>query len=354
MSGSSLDGLDIVYAELTEVRGQWSYQIHAAECIPYADELRNSLRDAIHMNARDYQLLHTAYGRFTGEQVNAFIERNGLNHKIHFVASHGHTTFHIPEERTTAQLGDGASIAAVTGLPAITDLRAIDVALGGQGAPIVPIGEKYLFPDFAYLLNLGGIANISAKNGESYQAFDICPANRVLDTLAQGLGKAYDENGSLAAGGVTDEALLSVLNALPYYALPSPKSLANDFGTDTVLPLIAGHTLSVQGKLRTYVEHIATQIEASVKGLGLPTQGAQMLVTGGGAFNRFLIETIDARLDPLGITLVVPDEQTAAYKEALVMALIGALRWRQQPNILSSVTGAPRDSVNGALWVSED
>lgn len=353
MSGSSLDGLDMVYTELTEVRGQWSYQIHAAECIPYSEELKTSLAKATSLNARDYQLLHTAYGRFTGEQVNAFIGRHGLDHKIHFIASHGHTTFHIPEHNTTAQLGCGATIAAVTTLPVISDLRAVDVALGGQGAPIVPIGEKYLFSDFSYLLNLGGIANISAKNGENYQAFDICPANRVLDALAQGLGKAYDENGALAAGGVTDQALLSALNALPYYGQPAPKSLANDFGTDTVLPLIAGHTLSVQGKLRTYVDHIATQIEASVKGMNLPTQGTQMLVTGGGAFNRFLIESIDARLDPLGITLVVPDEQTAAYKEALVMALIGALRWRQQPNILSSVTGASRDSVNGALWVSE-
>lgn len=353
MSGSSLDGLDIVYAELTEVRGQWSYQIHAAECLPYAGPLRDSLAGAILLNARDYQLLHTAYGRFIGEQVNAFIERHGLHHKVHFVASHGHTTFHIPDQHTTAQLGDGASIAAITGLPVITDLRAIDVALGGQGAPIVPIGEKLLFSDFAFLLNLGGIANISAKNGENYLAFDICPANRVLDALAQALGKSYDENGHLAAGGVSDNALLSALNALPYYAQPFPKSLANDFGTDTILPLIGGYTLSVQGKLRTYVEHIATQVEASVKSLGLPTQGAQMLVTGGGAFNRFLVEAIDARLDPLGITLVVPDEQTAAYKEALVMALIGALRWRQQPNVLSSVTGALRDSVNGALWVSE-
>lgn len=353
MSGSSLDGLDVVYAELTEVSGQWSYQIHAAECIPYTDQLKASLAEATRLNARDYQLLHTAYGRFTGEQVNDFIDRNGLHHKIHFVASHGHTTFHIPEQNTTAQLGDGATIAAVTGLPVISDLRAVDVALGGQGAPIVPIGEKLFFSDFSYLLNLGGIANISAKNGETYRAFDICPANRVLDALAQQLGKAYDENGALAAGGVTDKALLNQLNALPYYAQPFPKSLANDFGTETVLPIIAGHTLSVQGKLRTYVEHIATQIEAAVKSLELPTQGARMLVTGGGAFNRFLIESIDARLDPMGITIVVPDEQTAAYKEALVMALIGALRWRQQPNILSSVTGAPRDSVNGALWVSE-
>ncbi len=166
MSGSSLDGLDIVYAELTEVRGQWSYQIHGAECIPYADKLRNSLRDAILFNARDYQLLHTAYGRFIGEQVNAFIDRHSLHHKIHFIASHGHTTFHIPEEHTTAQLGDGAAIAAVTGLPVITDLRAVDVALGGQGAPIVPIGEKLLFQTSAFCLTWAASPISPLKTGK--------------------------------------------------------------------------------------------------------------------------------------------------------------------------------------------
>lgn len=260
----------------------------------------------------------------------------------------------MPAEKMTAQLGDGAAIAAVTSLPVITDLRAVDVALGGQGAPIVPIGEKYLLPGYQYWLNLGGIANISAQLPETFVAFDICPANRVLDSLAAALHKPYDDGGALAAGGVADNSLLEQLNQLDYYTRPWPKSLANDFGTDTILPMIAPLRISVQGKLRTYVEHIAAQITHAAKALKaqMPEGPAKMLITGGGAFNTFLVNTIQEQLAPLDITVEVPDEQTVSFKEALIMALIGTLRWRQEDNILSGVTGASRDSINGALWTS--
>ncbi|RPE13010.1 anhydro-N-acetylmuramic acid kinase [Chitinophaga lutea] len=354
MSGSSLDGLDIAFVELSEVGGTWTYVIRHAECRDYTPEWVEALKGAINLPAREYQLLHSRYGRHIGGEVMDFIARHNLDHKVHFIASHGHTTFHIPEEHTTSQLGCGAAIAAVTGLPVISDLRAMDVALGGQGAPIVPIGEKLLFGGYDYWLNLGGIANISARDGDLFRAFDICPANRVLDALAAALGKAYDENGALAAGGVTDAKLLQELNSQPYYSQPFPKSLANDFGTDVLLPLIARHTLSVQGKLRTYVEHIAAQTAAAAQSLPVAKEGPKkLLVTGGGAFNACLVKSITEQLAPLGIEVLVPDAQTAAYKEALVMALIGALRWRQQPNVLASVTGASRDSVNGTLWLGE-
>lgn len=354
MSGSSLDGLDIAFVELSEVRGQWAYNIHVAETLAYSPQWVADLKGAVTLNAREYHLLHAAYGHYTGQQINDFIQRNNLEHRVHFIASHGHTTFHMPEQRMTAQLGDGAAIASETGLPVISDLRAMDVALGGQGAPIVPIGEKLLFPGYDYWLNLGGIANLSAKTGETFHAFDVCPANRVLDTLAAALGKAYDENGTLASGGVTDKTLLDALNSQPYYSQPFPKSLANDFGTDVLLPLIAKHTLSVQGKLRTYAAHIATQIKQSLEAVSTEgTNEKKMLITGGGVFNKFLINCIREEITPLGISLIVADAQTAAFKEALVMALIGALRWQQKTNVLSSVTGASRDSVNGTLWLGE-
>ncbi|HWV64652.1 anhydro-N-acetylmuramic acid kinase [Chitinophaga sp.] len=354
MSGSSLDGLDIVFAELTEIRGQWTYVIKASESLPYEPEWAEKLAQATSLPAKDYLLLHTAYGHYTGRRILDFIEKNQLDHKIHFIASHGHTTFHIPSQKMTAQLGDGAAIAAVTGLPVINDLRAVDVALGGQGAPIVPIGEKYLLPGYQYWLNLGGIANISAQLPEQFVAFDICPANRVLNSLAAALNKPYDDGGALAAGGVADNSLLEQLNQLDYYAKPWPKSLANDFGTHTILPLIAPLRISVQGKLRTYVEHIAAQVTLAVKALKaqLPEGPGKMLVTGGGAFNTFLVSTIRQQLEPLGITVEVPDEQTVSFKEALIMALIGTLRWRQDENVLSGVTGASRDSINGALWTT--
>ncbi|WP_111591539.1 anhydro-N-acetylmuramic acid kinase [Chitinophaga dinghuensis] len=356
MSGSSLDGLDIVFAELTEVRGQWTYAIKASESLPYEPEWVEKLANAIHLPAREYLLLHSEYGHYNGHRIKQFIEKNHLDHKIHFIASHGHTTFHMPDGKMTAQLGDGAAITAVTGLPVISDLRAMDIALGGQGAPIVPIGEKYLFPAYQYLLNIGGIANISANVQDGYVAFDICPANRVLNGLAAALNRPYDEGGQLAAGGVQDDALLAKLNDLPYYAAPWPKSLANDFGTDTILPMIEGLRISVQGKLATYVAHIAEQVAKSAAALKAkmadPEAPAKMLITGGGAFNTFLVNCIREQLEPLNIEVEVPDELTIGFKEALVMALIGALRWRQEENVLSSVTGASRDSIGGALWIN--
>ncbi|MCK7557895.1 anhydro-N-acetylmuramic acid kinase [Chitinophaga sedimenti] len=358
MSGSSLDGLDIVFAELTEVRGQWTYAIVAADCKPYTAEWLGKLAGAPQLSAKEYLLLHSAYGHYLGEQVNDFIQQHQLDHQVHFIASHGHTVFHAPAERMTAQIGDGAAISAVTNLPVISDLRAMDVALGGQGAPIVPIGEKLLLPGFSGWLNLGGIANISAETAAGkFVAFDICPANRVLNTLSQQLGREYDENGVLASNGIVDEALLARLNALPYYGQNFPKSLANEFGTDIVLPIIREHSISIQGKLRTYVEHVAQQVyEAILKihpGITPTVPARKLPVTGGGAFNTFLVQRIHDKLEQLGIDVVVPDEQTVAYKEAIIMALIGALRWRQEENVLSSVTGASRNSVGGALWMGQ-
>ncbi len=200
MSGSSLDGLDIAFVELQEQAGKWSYEILQADCYPYSDEWVVKLKNAINLSAKEYQLLHADYGHYTGQQINKFIDEHQLHYKVAVIASHGHTTFHIPEKKMTAQLGDGAAIAAETQLPVVTDLRALDVAFGGQGAPIVPIGEKLLLGEYNFFLNLGGIANISF-NSDQYAAFDVCPANRVLNMLVNELGKEYDDGGQIAASG---------------------------------------------------------------------------------------------------------------------------------------------------------
>jgi len=189
MSGSSLDGLDIVFAELQETSGQWTYEILASACYPYPDEWAERLKNATSLNAVDYALLDVDYGHYLGKEIVRFIDENNLHFKVALIASHGHTTFHIPARRMTAQLGDGAAIAAETGLPVASDLRALDLAFGGQGAPIVPIGEKLLLKDYSLFLNIGGIANISINDGEKYIAFDICPANRVLNMIAAKEGK---------------------------------------------------------------------------------------------------------------------------------------------------------------------
>jgi anhydro-N-acetylmuramic acid kinase len=370
MSGSSLDGLDIACVELEEIAGTWRYQVMAAGCSPYTPEWLEKLRNAVHLPAREYLLLHSAYGHYIGQQVNAFIEEHGLAYQAGLVASHGHTTFHMPPHMT-GQLGCGAAIAAETGLPVVSDLRAVDLAFGGQGAPIVPMGEKLLLGEYEYFLNLGGIANISRNGKGAYIAFDVCPANRVLNMLAAEQGLAYDAGGALAAAGTTDQALLSKLNGQSYYDQPYPKSLANDFGTDILFPMLKAHfgmatpdaahepmryeSRTTNHALRTYVEHIAQQIRrALVMILAASGEnnagGAHMLVTGGGAFNEFLVSRIRALTEPLGLETVVPEPGLCNYKEALIMAFLGVLRWREEPTVFSSVTGAREDSIGGALW----
>lgn len=349
MSGSSLDGLDIAFTVFHENGGKWSYEITAADCLPYSPEWIQKLRDATQLSALDYQLLHTEYGRYMGQMVNAFIDKHQLHFKVAVMGSHGHTSFHLPEQRMTAQLGDGAALAAETGLPVVSDLRAMDVALGGQGAPIVPIGERLLMSDYRYFLNIGGIANLSINHPEAYMAFDICAANRVLNLLANEAGQEYDAGGEMARGGQVLAPLLEALEQLTYYQQVAPKSLANSFGTDVVFPLIKNHTSHTQDALRTYTEHIALRIKAGLQtDADYGKEPQQLLVTGGGAFNTFLIERLADIIVP---ELVVPDDLLVQYKEAMIMGLIGVLRWREENNVLASVTGASRASVGGAFWM---
>lgn len=358
MSGSSLDGLDLLFAHFQEQAGKWSVEIKVADCYPYSPEWKEKLRGATQLPARDYCLLHTHYGHYLGEQINRFIDQNELHLQIDLIASHGHTTFHLPDQAMTAQLGDGAAIAADTGVAVVSDLRNMDVALGGQGAPIVPLGEKLLFPEYKLFLNIGGIANISFHHDNEVIAFDVCPANRVLNALAGLLKKDFDAGGQLAENGSCHEALLQELNAQEYYARRWPKSLANEYGTTHIFPLIQEYSISVQGKLNTYVHHIAEQVKRSVETLLAENNTGEapdkLLITGGGALNTFLVSCIREKLQPLGVEPVVPDEQIVNYKEALIMALLGALRWRENNTTLASVTGASRDSIGGALWMGQE
>jgi len=397
MSGSSLDGLDLAYVHLQEkaVTGKgpksWEYTLVHTACYPYSEFWRQRLAGAPGLSALEYQLLHAEYGHYLGEQVLRFIEEFGLHFQVQLIASHGHTAFHLPARRMTAQLGDGAALAAVTRINVVSDLRSMDVALGGQGAPIVPIGERWLLPGYAFFLNLGGIANVSGHGvgavagGESgagssaaassgagdFVAFDVCPANRVLNSLAALEGRAFDEDGALAAGGRVDPALLEQLNALSYYDMAWPKSLANEFGTETVLPLVLAAGLSTTDALRTYVEHIAVQVRKAVKALKpeasaaagpgasadaeqVAGTAARLLATGGGAHNSFLISRLREELSSIGVEIVVPEAALVDYKEALVMALIGVLRWREENNVLASVTGASRDSIGGAVYIGQE
>lgn len=349
MSGSSLDGLDLALVEF-HPEGNWSFEVKAAACYPYDAEWTAQLRNATRLSARDYLLLHTRYGHYIGNEINRFIEENQLAFQVQLIASHGHTSFHLPGQQTTAQLGDGAAIAATTGLAVVSDLRAMDLALGGQGAPIVPIGEQLLWPNYPWLLNIGGIANITRNRAGHAAAFDCCPANAILNRLAALEGLAYDTDGYLAAGGKLQPSLLNLLNQQSYYAEPYPKSLSNDFGKEVIYPLLEASGFSVADQLHTYVVHIATQVAHAVAALE-PAAGGTMLVTGGGAHNKFLLSKIGEALKPYAIELELPDNTTIDFKEAIVMALFGLLRWREQVNLLHSATGAQKDSIGGALWL---
>jgi anhydro-N-acetylmuramic acid kinase len=356
MSGSSLDGLDIAFVEFEETAGKWQFNIVGADCISYTDALAIQLRNAVGLNGRDYLRLHSEYGHFLGNAVKQFIEENQLDYKVALIVSHGHTSFHEPGI-FSAQLGDGAAIAAVTGLPVVSDLRAMDVALGGQGAPIVPMGEKLLFEGYRYFLNIGGIANISFHSADTHIAFDICAANRVLNMLSLLKGKAFDENGSMAASGQVNENLLKELNALSYYGLAYPKSLDNEFGTELVFPIIQSHGLSTEDALATFVEHIAVKIADAVGMIHqkehFTSMDDKMMITGGGAFNQYLVSRIEYHLSLISIQVEVPSNNIVAYKEALVMALLGVLRWREEETVMASVTGASRSSIGGALWMGD-
>lgn len=351
MSGSSLDGLDIAYVKLEEVRGNWNYEILRTECVEYTPEWKSALRNAQRLSALEYLKLDTKYGKLIGTLVSSFIAQQKLEHKVHFIASHGHTVFHEPASFTTAQLGDGASIAAITGLPVINELRSVDVALGGQGAPIVPIADKLLFGDYNFLLNLGGIANISIKQGDAYTAFDICPANQMLNALAAREQLEMDRDGLLAAKGAILPEKLALLEQFDFYNVKPPRSLSNNAAMAMSGPVLEPQDTATADLLATATTHIANEVERAIRQNGNGING-KMLVTGGGALNKTLVELISARTACLGIEVDVPEENTVLYKEALAMALLGVLRWREEVNVLSSVSGASRDSVGGALWLS--
>ncbi len=352
MSGSSLDGLDMAYAELIENAGSWAFEIKECICLSYPGQWEERLKSAANLPAKTYILLHSEYGHFLGNTVMDFITKHNLEHQVSLIASHGHTTFHDPENKYTHQLGDGAAIAAATRLPVVSDLRNVDIAFGGQGAPIVPMGEKLLFPRHNCFLNLGGIANISIHS-ERPRAFDICPANAVLNRLAALSGSAFDKDGKLAAKGKIYQQLLDKLNEQSYYRLEGPKSLANDFGTYTIYPILSSSGLSQNDLLATFTEHIASQVKESLKKhIELPQKS--LFISGGGAFNRFLVERIAAQLEEIGFDIYLPEAEIINFKEALIMALLGVLRWREEFTVDRSVTGATQSSIGGALWLGMD
>ena len=338
MSGTSLDGLDIAYVKFN-TNNLSAYKIIEAETISYSDELVRKLKDSFHYSGEQLALLNAEYGIFTGEKISDFIQKYHIK-KVDLIASHGQTVFHRPDLNYTTQIGGGAYINSVTKIKTVSDFRTQDVALGGQGAPLVPIGDLLLFNQYDYCLNIGGFANVSFDDKQIRKAFDICPANIVLNHYVNRLGYNYDDKGKIARKGQLSQKLLDKLNRLEYYTGEQPKSLGWEDVVNYILPLIDNEQLDIPDILHTYVEHIALQIAQKI-------QNGKLLITGGGAYNLYLIERIEALFNG---KIIIPDNKTIDYKEALIFALLGLLKDENKINVLASVTGALFDHSSGVIY----
>ena len=358
MSGSSLEGLDIVFAEFDANQSGWNYKIIAGKRYPYSLEWVEKIKKSTSVPALDYLLLHAEFGHYIGKEVNRFIGEHQLEYQVQLIVSHGHTTYHLSEQNLSAQLGAGSAIAAETGINVVCELRAMDVALGGKGAPLIPLGEKMLLSGYQCFLNIGGIANMTCHTPEGVICFDVVAVNKVLNKLASLEKEPYDAFGKMAARGEVKPNLLEMLNDLEYYRMPYPKTLSGDFATDVVYPLLNGMGVSTEDAMRTYVEHIAVQTANALRQIypdsKLKTQQPTLLLSGGGANNTFLANRIREVVEAAGIAVVIPDHDLINFKEALIMAFLGILRWREENNVLSVLTGASRDSIGGAVWIGQE
>ncbi len=356
MSGSSLDGLDMAlcrFALETDSVAVKDWSLLKTDTTAFSSEWRDRLKKLPQASGLELARTHVDFGHYMGKLLQPFLRK--LETPVDLIASHGHTVFHYPDQQLTLQIGDGAALAAATGHIVVDNLRALDVALGGQGAPLAPLADKHLFPGYHFYLNLGGIANISARTEDDFIAFDIGGANQVLNALAAELGREYDENGNIAAGGRLQPALLEQADALPYFQQPYPKSLGNDWVQDQLIPLYEDAEYPVADKLRTACVQLARQTARSLEQITvqkkMPAPPYRMLVTGGGALNRFLVQCIREETEKVApLEVIIPETQIIAFKEAALIALMGALRLEGLPNCMATVTGARRDAVGGAIW----
>lgn len=343
MSGTSLDGVDIACCIIKRSEGRWAYAIETAQTVKYSSLWKNKLMSAHLLSGERLLTLDTEYGKYLGLLVNAFIIKNKLK-GINFIASHGHTIFHQPDKGFTFQLGSGNALHAACRLPVVNDFRSLDVALGGQGAPLVPMGDKLLFHEYDVCLNLGGIANLSMdKNGKRI-AFDVCFTNMAMNYLAEKTGKSFDEKGLIAADGEVNDSLLTGLDRIYTRVRRKRPSLGREFFEQHIKALLDQDTIPVEDRMRTVAESVAKEISESFS--IQKSEKISMLCTGGGTFNSFLMYRL---VEHCGdhVDIVVPDEDIVKYKEALIFAFLGVLRVRHENNCLKSVTGARADSCGG-------
>ncbi len=343
MSGTSLDGIDLAF--ITFAKSEvWTYKIHKAVTIPYPEIWKERLQNGIYLGEEELQALNIEYTKYLGEIIKRFVSSiDGIPAYagIGGICSHGHTILHQPEKGITLQIGNLPELAQQIKQTVVCDFRLQDVALGGQGAPLVPIGDQLLFPEYDYCLNLGGFANISFEEKGKRLAFDVCPVNSVLNHLAEKLGFPFDERGQIAKNGTLIPEVLQRLNELDFYKLPHPKSLGLEWVQRHIIPILDESKASTEDLLHTFIEHIAFQLANTFK------KEASVFVTGGGAYNEFLLERLKIHKK---LNLIIPSKELIEYKEALLFGLLGVLRLRDEVNCLASVTGAVRDHSSGKIF----
>lgn len=369
MSGTSLDGVDLAYCEFSEDDGRWSFELLVGETVPMDEKWVARLAYLDQVDARTYARTHVYWGHHLGRLVADFIQRHQIQPQ--YVASHGQTIFHEPDRNYTAQIGDGETMVSYLPCPLVANLRNKDVAMGGQGAPLVPYGERLLWSDVRWFLNLGGIANLSriSKSGNS-MAFDVTACNMAMNWLCRQLEPAldYDKDGVIAANGAFNEELFANLEALPYYQQAPPKSLGTEWFVASVLPLLQNESIPVADRLHTYVRHLVARLVVDLNrygsgpaesnsGTDLPGSGSYnsgssiepLLITGGGAHNAYLINCLREAVAPLGIELVEASQEVIDFKEAIIFAFLGLMTLTGRPNTLSSVTGASQPVLGGSI-----
>ncbi len=358
MSGSSLDGLDIAYVEFeldqtNKKNPIYQWQLIQAETAPLTEQWVARLAHLPKQSALNFAKTHTYFAHYMAELVNSFIKKHQI--KPDFIASHGHTIFHDPDRRFTTQIGDGAALATLTQTDVFCDFRSSDIAIDGEGTPLAPIADKLLFEGYDFYLNLGGIANISCNVNEKFIAFDIAAANQVFNALANTIGLPYDYKGQLAQKGQINEALLKTLNEHPYFQKDYPKSLDNQQVVNSFIIPVLKWEANLEDKLHTFAEHLAQQLSFAIDKIvqkeAFHKKQYKLFITGGGAFNDFLVNKFKEKLPK--IDLIIPDVSIIEYKEAILMALMGVLRKEEIANCLSSVTGARRDTVGGAHYLGK-
>lgn len=342
MSGTSLDGVDIAYVNLFKKEEKWNYAFFEAETIPYKKEWVKKLHEAIDFSKSELEKLNEEYTLLLASMIRDFIKKYKIEN-LDAVCSHGHTILHQPQNGFTLQIGNLSNIAEILNQTVVCDFRVQDVELKGQGAPLVPIGDQLLFSDFDYCLNLGGFSNISFNKSGKRIAYDISAVNTVLNFYAEKLGFPYDDAGKLAESGNFNKELFNELNQLAFYSESYPKSLGKEYVNQILFPILRSYKLVPKDVLRTFTEHIAFQIAENVR------ENSNVLVTGGGAYNSFLIRNLQKN-NPT-VNWVIPEDNVIQFKEALLFAFLGVLKLRDEVNVLASVTGALHDHSSGKIWL---